>query len=345
MRRLATWVGLVVLVGAAAFAGWALRSANQTEPVSVETVPTEEVAVVVTDLVQFDTLNGTLGYEGERVVRTALAGTVTGLPEEATRLERGSVAYEIDGQPVIVFVGDRPAWRPLNDDIDDGADVLQLEQNLAALGFGPDDWEPDSEFNRTTANAVEAWREEVGLPEDDSLELGRILFLPEPLRVGAIDVSVGQPVTAGMSMYRATTFDQEVLIELDPDDLDLVSEGAEVSVTLPDGREVAGLIEDVGRVVRSVGPDPDAEGVIEVIVALGETVLDIDQAPVDVDIETDRAAGVLAVPVRALISLSDGGYAVEVDGRLIGVETGDFAGGLVEVTGALSEGDLVVVPR
>ncbi len=345
MRRVAIVAGVLVVVAAAAFGGYALRSANEPEAVVTETVPVEEVAVVRTDLVQFDTLAGTLGFSGSRDVRTALAGTLTDVPEEATRLERGSVAYEIDGSPVFLFLGERPSWRPLSRDSEDGADIEQLEENLVALGYGPDDWEADQEYDATTADAVEDWREEVGLPDDDAVELGRVLFVPEPLRVGALAAAAGQPLSIGSPVYAATTFEQVVLIELDPDDLELVNEGADVTVTLPDDREVAGRVTEVGRVVRASGPDPDAPGVIEVTIALAETVLDIDQAPVDVDIESDRAAGVLAVPVRALISLNDGGYAVEVDGRLIGVETGDFAGGLVEVSGALSEGDLVVVPK
>jgi hypothetical protein len=54
--------------------------------------------------------------------------------------------------------------------------------------------------------------------------------------------------------------------------------------------------------------------------------------------------------VTALVALAEGGYAVEVaDGattHLVGVDTGLFAGGNVEVTGAaLREGQRVVVPE
>jgi hypothetical protein len=345
MRRLGALVAVLALVGAAAVTGYALRSANEPEVGTSVTIAVEEVAVIRTDLVQFDTLSGTLGYAGTRDMRTSIAGTITDLPDEAARLERGSVAFEIDGSPVFVMIGDRPAWRPLADGVDDGDDVLQLEDNLVALGLGPDDWDPDREFDSDTGSAIEDWRESVGLPEGEELELGRVVFLPEPLRVGAIATAVGQPVALGAPIYAASTFSQEVLIELDPDDVDLVEGGTAVTVVLPDDREVAGMVAEVGRVVRPSGPDPDAPGVIDVTVTLSEVVLDVDQAPVDVDIESERAAGVLAVPVRALVSLSDGGYAVEIGGRLIGVETGDFAGGLVEVTGALQEGDVVVVPR
>ena len=53
---------------------------------------------------------------------------------------------------------------------------------------------------------------------------------------------------------------------------------------------------------------------------------------------------VLAVPVGALLALREGGYALQLpDGGLVAVQTGMFAEGLVEVSGAgLTEGLTVV---
>ncbi len=78
----------------------------------------------------------------------------------------------------------------------------------------------------------------------------------------------------------------------------------------------------------------------------------LTSAPVKVVVTTSTAEAVLAVPIAALLALSEGGYAVErVEGdssKLVGVETGVFADGLVEVRPAggvaLAEGDRVVVP-
>ena len=63
------------------------------------------------------------------------------------------------------------------------------------------------------------------------------------------------------------------------------------------------------------------------------------------------ASTVLAVPVGALLAQSPGGYAVEVVGpgntrRLVPVTAGIFDdnSGLVQVTGALTPGERVVVP-
>ena len=68
----------------------------------------------------------------------------------------------------------------------------------------------------------------------------------------------------------------------------------------------------------------------------------LDQAPVDVEVITDRADGVMAVPVTALVALAEGGYAVEleqVDGttRLVAVDPGMYADGLVEIQNVARE--------
>jgi len=72
---------------------------------------------------------------------------------------------------------------------------------------------------------------------------------------------------------------------------------------------------------------------------------------VTVNITTDTVKNALAVPVGALLSQSSGGYAVEVAGagnaqHLVPVTTGTFddTDGLVQVTGALTPGQRVVVP-
>jgi multidrug efflux pump subunit AcrA (membrane-fusion protein) len=77
----------------------------------------------------------------------------------------------------------------------------------------------------------------------------------------------------------------------------------------------------------------------------------LDQAPVTVQITTASVSNVLLVPVGALLAQSSGGYAVEVAGpgntrHLVPVTTGIFddVTGLVQVTGALTPGQRVVVP-
>ena len=66
-------------------------------------------------------------------------------------------------------------------------------------------------------------------------------------------------------------------------------------------------------------------------------------------LQADSATDVLTVPVAALLALAEGGYAVEVvsdnQRQLVGVTTGLFAEGQVEITGnGITEGTVVVVP-
>jgi hypothetical protein len=76
----------------------------------------------------------------------------------------------------------------------------------------------------------------------------------------------------------------------------------------------------------------------------------LDQAPVQVSITTASEAGVLAVPVGALLARPDGGYAVQVVRGTEVVTTpvvpGRFSdtSNLVAISGSLHVGDHVVVP-
>ena len=56
----------------------------------------------------------------------------------------------------------------------------------------------------------------------------------------------------------------------------------------------------------------------------------------------------LLIPVRAILALAGGGYAVEVDGpsgpTLTRVELGALVDDVAEVSGDFNEGDMVVIP-
>jgi multidrug efflux pump subunit AcrA (membrane-fusion protein) len=123
-----------------------------------------------------------------------------------------------------------------------------------------------------------------------------------------------------------------------------------VTVTLPDGASTAGKVSSVGTVASRTG----SNATIPVTVTLTHPSAagTLDQAPVTVYITTASSPGpVLVVPVGALLAQSPGGYAVEVAGagntrRLVPVRVGIFNdnSGLVQVSGALTPGQHVVVP-
>lgn len=348
--RAAAAIGSVIVLAAAVVIAVVVSTDPADPPGTGGTQPVETslVSVIRTDLIQTETLDGELRFSDPGSLVTQRGGIVTWLPEEGETVGVDDVAYELDGSAVVVMEGDRPSWRAFADGMDSGPDVLQLESNLARLGHTGPEFEVDDEFDEETAAAIESWQESTGSAMTGVIPLGSVVFAPGPFRVGAVTVTRGAPVAAGVQVYATSGLDQEIVVELDPGDLDLVAVGDAVTCVLPDGSEISGEIGSIGRVVRSSGPQPDAPETVEVVVAIDRTEVDLERAPVEVEVERDRASAVLAVPVRAIVSLSDGGYAVEIDQEgtrsLVGVSIGDFSGGLVEVEGPIREGDLVVVP-
>ena len=358
MRRiLSILFGLVLLVGGVVLG---ITLANQLSVGSSTTGDTPDkpplgsAPVVRTDLVERRSFDASLEFADRRTIGSSLTGTVTAVPTGGNVVDIGDIFIEVDGMAVVVMRGERPMWRPLAEGVDPSADVLQLEQNLSDLGYLTDGDEPvipDEEFDEITGDAVEQWREDRGLSEGRVVELGRIQFLTGPVRVGDVHVRPGDLIAPGVRLLDVSAPGQDVILQLPVDDRDLATVGDAVVVVLPDDVTGGGTIRSISRVVSSLPGPAEPLNVVEVIIDLDDPSLagDLDRAPVEVELESGRAEDVLAVPVDALVALAEGGYAVQVlDGdnrRLVGVEIGTFLDTLVEITGAVAEGDLVVVPK
>jgi hypothetical protein len=94
------------------------------------------------------------------------------------------------------------------------------------------------------------------------------------------------------------------------------------------------------------GADPNSAPKVNVTVTLTGpgAASRIDSADVEVEFLSETHKGVLAVPVGALLALSEGGYAVQVSGAgLIPVQTGLIADGMAEVSGSGLRAGLKVV--
>jgi hypothetical protein len=296
-------------------------------------------------------LDGTLGYEGTLAVAAGTAGTVTRLPDAGDVIERGEVLYELDGRvrPRLLY-GDRPLWRPMGPGMSDGADVLQLERNLAAMGHGSKRLDVDRDWDRHTTKAVKRWQKALGLKRDGTLDGSDIAFLPGAVRVSDVAAEPGAAVAPGAPVLDATGAGRVVTLDLSASRQDLVTPGQAVAIELPDGTVVDGTVREVGRVATTA---QDGTTTVPVTIDVDDpsALPALDAAPVTVDVVTERREDVLAVPVNALLALLEGGYAVEVvedDGsrRYVGVETGLFQDGMVEVRGdGLEAGDTVVSAR
>ena len=340
-------VGAIAVVAANQPSGTAAVAATATTSPSTATVERRSLAVT-------EDLTGTLGYDGELALVGNLRGTLTRAAAVGDLLEAGDVAYEVDGkQRATVMIGARPAWRTMQSGISNGADVRQLEQNLKDLGYGAG-LKVDAKWTDATTKAVKRWQKARGLTKDGVVQLGEVVFLPEPMRVTERAIEPGLGAGPGSTILMGTSERQVVSLDLDADRQEIVRVGDPVAVTMPDGSDVAGTVADIGRVATAT---EDAFGqagtpTVEVTVTLDDTAAaaSLDGAPVTVVVTRSSRPSVLAVPVNALLALLEGGYAVEVadaDGstHLVGVETGIFDDGWVEVTGGgLEEGLAVVVP-
>ena len=243
------------------------------------------------------------------------------------------------GQPVLSLSDSAPMV---------GDDVTQLEAALFALGFDAGgDLTVDSEFTSSTSVAVKAFEEAYGLTVDGRLTPGEVLFVDAAVRVAGRLTPLGGAVNSGTPILAVTGERTFVTMNLPAADQGTVTEGMAVSVELPDGTDVPATVISVATIATVDGN----ETVFEVEVELDDPAAaeGLDEAPVDVSVVTDSVEDVVAVPVAALLALAEGGYAVEVDAgggatRLVAVEPGFFADGLVEVSGELEPGDRVVVP-
>ncbi|MGZ8611981.1 MAG: efflux RND transporter periplasmic adaptor subunit [Actinomycetota bacterium] len=352
MRRNRRWiVGLAATLVVAVGGAWFVLADDDATQAQVEGSVAElgTATVETRDLVERETFDGSLGYDDEQVLSSMRSGTLTGIADEGSTLRRGAVLFKVDERPTVLMLGEVPAYRALSSGVE-GKDVRQLQRNLLALGFTDGgDLEVTGEYDADTAEAVRDWQEDLGLDRTGVVELGDVVFTPSASRrMGGHALEPGSSVAAGAQVASTTSTERVVTIDLATTDQDLVSEGDRVQVELPDGSTVSGRIGEIGRVAETDETDLEADPTVTVTVRLTEDVeIALDEAPVDVNVETSRAEDVLAVPVQALLALAEGGYALEVvEGQrttLVGVQTGDVADGYVEVSGnGLIEGLVVV---
>ena len=352
-------VGLVALAVAGAGSAWRAGafSSAATSGAGLGAPAPATAAVTRQDLSATMPVTATLGYAGSYTVTGHGGGTLTWLPSAGHVIRQGQVLYETgNGNPVVLLYGQVPAWRALNEGVT-GQDVSQLNHDLVALGDAGSaeiaalGWDY---YSWETQAGVEKLRSALGISfPPGSLPLGQVVFEPQALRVSQVTGSLGSP--ANGPVLAATSDRHVVTVPLDASQQSEVKAGDTVTVTLPDGTAAPGVVSSVGTVATTAsapGQNPATTIPVQVKLTDPKAAGTLDQAPVTVNITTQNSPGpVLAVPVTALVAQSSGEYAVEVVGpgntrRYMPVTVGIFddTDGLVQVTGALTPGQRVVVP-
>jgi hypothetical protein len=336
-------------------------------------VPTATVPVVRTNLSTTTQISGTLGYSGSYpLTANGVPGTITALPDVGQVITRGQSVFEINGQPVYLFYGQRPSWRPLGPGVSPGPDVQQLEQNLTALGYAnAENLTVDDTFTWATDLAVRRWQSGSGQTPTGIFSLGRVVYAPGPIQVTTAAAALGSLATPGEVIVQATSTLPQVTVAVPAAQTYLVHAGDRVTVTLPSGVTTPGRVDAISAIATSdqsqagtgAPPASGASGsasssgggpsqeTVPAYVSLSDpaAAAHLDQAPVTVNV-TDRAVtGVLAVPITALVAAAGGGYGVwlrtQGTRRLVAVAPGLFSTSLVQITApSLVPGDVVEVP-
>jgi len=349
-RAILAVTAMVAVCGAvAAAAGFDVFGSAGDGAEATGDLPPATATVQRETLVDTSAESGELAYDGEATLTARGGGTITSLALPGSKVSRGKALCRVDDVPVLLMYGKLPAYRELAPGVE-GGDVEQFEENLAELGYTG--FTVDDTYSASTATAVRAWQEDLGLAETGTVELGRVVFASGAVRIGTHRVSVGEAVGPGSAILDYTGMTRIVTVDLDVADERMAVKDAKVSVKLPDGKRTEGRIASVETViVTGDGAEQEEVTKLRLTVTLkDQKALDgFGEAAVKVEFTASESEDVLTVPVAALLALGDGGYGVQVvDGastRIVTVETGLFAGGRVEVSGdGLIEGMTVGMP-
>ncbi len=299
------------------------------------TVDNEPVVLLYGDSPAYRTLTAT---EDAMTLTGGKSGVVTDVVAAGETIEQGDVLYYVNGEPVVVMYGDVPAYRTLRDLSDNmtGADVLQLEEALVALGYDPDLLASvDEEFTDYTETLVERWQEDLGVEETGQVSLGDVIFIPAASEVLAVNVAVGDSVNAGQPIATITTGDPlagDDVLQLEGALVALGYEGPIVDGVWDGGTKEAVLawqadagldedgVVDLGEVVFLSSP----VRVNEVLASVGSTVnsgtpvLGVSSADQLVTFDLPAAdQGLVVVGQEVIIEMPDGsdagGTVVEID--------------------------------
>ncbi|MCH7789092.1 MAG: peptidoglycan-binding protein [Acidobacteria bacterium] len=254
----------------------------------------------------------------------------------------GDVLWRVNDEPTVVLLGDLPAYRRLEEG-DEGPDVAQLKSNLVELGYDPDGFVTiDDTYTGATSAMVERWQNDLGIDDTGEVALDRVVFVPHTGRISSVAVAIGDAVSGGTSMLTVSSRTRQVEFPLAATDRHSLSPGDIVTVRLPDRAtfeaKVTGLVDrSDGTSTVSATPTWRVDYPVDVV-------------PVSIDWSVGGGAESTVVPATAILRTDTRNYFVEVvanDGistMLVEVTVGDTSGGLVTVTGDLTEGDTVISP-
>jgi hypothetical protein len=192
--------------------------------------------------------------------------------------------------------------------------------------------------------AVKSWQDDLELPANGRLGQGSIVVLPKAIRVSALSAHVGD--RADGELLSATSTTKVLTVHAEEGEAVSIERGDRATVALSDSSITTARVASVSTALQTDEGGPETGPKLDITLTLDHPakLKKVDSADLQVSFAAETHKGVLTVPVGALLALGEGGYALQpVSGTLIAVETGIFAKGVVEVSGAgVTEGMTVV---
>ncbi len=327
---------------------------------------TETATVTRRDLAESVEVNATIGFGSPQSLPIEASGLVTSAPETGDIVNPGDELVRIEDKPVVAAEGEIPLYRDLRrtspgerDEAGEklgpltGQDVEQLqrfllehgltgaldgesEEDLDALAKLRNNLEADGVFGKSTETAVKAWQKRSGHAATGTVTRRQLVFVARSVRIEATPAvgtafneltvtSTAAKVTLDISAKQKRHFPVDKTVEISS--VDGSSFGVVSLRKSTIGNDGSKRFE-----VEIELDDPQALGEAEVAEATSTTTI---------------AEDVLTVPVRALLALAEGGWAVQVSttngAQLTAVDLGKVVDGFAEITG-VDEGTDVVVP-
>lgn len=354
MKRLVALAALIAGSTVLAYATIGASLGGDPDPdAAAATAPAGAVETALAerrDLTETQSVSGSVGHGGPKELLIEASGIITDAPAQDAVLRAGDEALRIDDRPVTVAQGTQPLYRELRRvpsserdaagdrvGLQTGPDVAQLQRYLLDHGYDDDGrLEADGIFGSQTERAVKAWQRDTGHPATGRVDRSQLVFTTGPVRVDST-LEVGD----SFSQLSVTGVTPTVTLEVTAKQRRFFPAGTSVSVET-DTATVQGVVTSSKRTTAA-----DGSTSYEVEVELVEGTEVGSTEVVEVTASRVIAEDVVAVPVRALVALAEGGWAVQIaDGdsvRLSGVQLGEVVDGMAEVTG-IDEGTEVVVP-
>ncbi|POH75184.1 peptidoglycan-binding protein [Arthrobacter glacialis] len=181
-------------------------------------------------------ISATAQWNTQNAAANQLSGVVTSIATSSDGLySQGEVLYSVNQIPVVVAIGDVPAFRSIGAG-DQGDDVAQVQQMLADLGLFVGSVNGKAGYD--TVAAISAWQDGLGTKNTGRVEFGQIIFLPSlPARV-TVDsavISKGSALSGGEQTIRLTDNQPTFWLSVTPSQATTLRAGLEVQISSPNG--------------------------------------------------------------------------------------------------------------